>query len=110
MAFSEPPIAPQTLADRAWVAYHALPRDERGRLPSYRSLELAHGLPLAVLSKLFNGERTTVESDTLAKLATALAVSPGWLASSAGDHRAVTRLVTNQLQIADRLLGVETSP
>ncbi len=77
-------MSAQTLADRAWLAYHALPRDSRGRPPSRRSLERAHVLPGATLAKLFGGFKETVEGANVSRLARALGVSSEWLFEGTG--------------------------
>ena len=81
---TDPPREPTDLAHRVWFAYHCLPRRSRNRPPSYRSLELAHGLPLSTFSKLFAGLRQDVDRPTLLKLAQALDVTVDWLATGAG--------------------------
>lgn len=73
------------LADRAWLAYHSLPRDEKGRPPSRRKVEQSNELPPSVLSKLFTGERKSVDASTLFKLAKAFGVSATWLQTGEGD-------------------------
>jgi hypothetical protein len=44
-------------ADRCWLAWHALPRREGGKPPSWRSLELANGLPALLAVKARNVPR-----------------------------------------------------
>jgi hypothetical protein len=68
-------------AERAWLAWHSLPRDENGKPPTRRSLEVNYGLSQAVVSRLFGGYIKTVEAQTLIKLARALHVDPTWLAT-----------------------------
>lgn len=67
------------LPDHVWWAWHCLPRDKRGRPPSWRSLEHIYQLSPATFSKLCSGERKSVDSPTLIKLAEALRVTPTWL-------------------------------
>jgi hypothetical protein len=75
-----------SLAERSWLALHALPRvNNYGDPPSYRSLERRFDLPPSVFSKLFAGERHSVDTPTLQKLATALRVSVEWLATGVGQ-------------------------
>ncbi|WP_437591521.1 hypothetical protein [Sorangium sp. So ce1000] len=81
-----PGILGDALVDRAWWALHCLPRDKKGKPPSYRSLEVQYKLPLAILSKLFSGERHAVEERTLPKLASALRVTPDWLLTGKGER------------------------
>jgi hypothetical protein len=73
-----------TLADRVWLAYWSLPRGPRKRPPSYKKLEESAGLPNGILSKLITEERKGATPDTLALLAQALRVEPGWLAWGTG--------------------------
>jgi DNA-binding Xre family transcriptional regulator len=47
-------------------------------------VEEEHGLPGASLNKIFSGSRKSVESDTLVRLAEALAVTVEWLWSGKG--------------------------
>lgn len=79
-----------TLAERAWYAYHALPRDFRGNPPSYRSLEQEHGLPQATFAKLFGGHKKSVGSANLPRLCRALGVNVAWLTESVGDPPELT--------------------
>ncbi|XXX79273.1 hypothetical protein WMF30_10910 [Sorangium sp. So ce134] len=76
-------------AARVVAAYQRLPLNHRNRSPSYRSLEVGHRLPLAVMSKLARGTIASVDSDTLVKLANALRVSPDWLLNGDGDPPAL---------------------
>jgi hypothetical protein len=73
-----------TLADRAWYAYHCLPRDRRGKLPSVRELERDHALAQATLAHIFTGRRALHRSDTAPKIAKALRASESWLRGDAG--------------------------
>lgn len=49
-----------------------------------KSLEAAHELPAALLSKLFSGERRGFDAATAPKMARALGVSIGWLLEGKG--------------------------
>lgn len=82
---TSPPGPGKSLASRTWFALHCLPRDEKGRPPSYRSLELNYDLPRSVLSRLFSDDRKTVDASTLGKLAKAFRVSPEWLLDGEGS-------------------------
>lgn len=73
-----------TLADRAWYAYHCLPVDHDGKLPSLRQLEIAYGLSTAMLSKVMHGKRTNHETDTIPKFAEALRCSVQFLLTGEG--------------------------
>lgn len=79
-----------TLADRAWLAYHSLSRNSRGKPPSQKSLEEAHDLSRATLSKTFSGERTQHRADTLHAMAEALGVSADWLLKGEGEAPVAT--------------------
>jgi transcriptional regulator with XRE-family HTH domain len=57
-----------TLADRVWQLIWSLPRNKRGKPPSYRSLEQEAGLSGGTLSRLTLGERDRPEPETLAAL------------------------------------------
>lgn len=79
----DPPL--ESLADRAWWAFHSLPRDRLGRPPAATALEQAHGLSRGTLGKIFSGSRKTAEASTLARMAKALNVTADWLASGIGS-------------------------
>jgi len=68
-----------TLADRAWFAYHCLPRDRRGKLPFLKELELEHGLSGGTLSHMMSGRRSQFRFETMPKISEALRVSEPWL-------------------------------
>jgi hypothetical protein len=68
-----------TVADRVWFAYHCLPRDDAGTLPSYRQLELAYGLSIGTFSKTVLGLRTNHWPDTIPKMSAALRCPGQWL-------------------------------
>lgn len=74
-----------TIADRAWYAWHCLPRSKKGKPPSWKSLEKEYGVATTTFSKLFSGERKTVELETLPKMASALRVSEMWLYKGEGE-------------------------
>jgi len=73
--------APSSSAARIWFAYHCLPRDEAGRLPSIRSVEDGHGIAHGTLNKMFEAraklERTNHERVT--RIAEGLRVTTDWL-------------------------------
>lgn len=73
-----------TLADRVWFAYHCLPYDETGALPSHARLERAYGLSGGTFSKTIHGVRTEHMRGTLPKMAEALRVSASWLDEGIG--------------------------
>ncbi len=80
----EAPSAPlETLADRAWYAYHALPRSN-GRLPAWSWLEAEAGLPEQLLSDVFSGGRRTLDEAKATAVAGVLGVSVEWLLQAKG--------------------------
>lgn len=80
------PVIPlESLNDRVWYAWNCLPRIDRGKPPSWKSLEKKFEISGATFSKLVSGERSTVDADTLTKLARALEVTVAWLASGEGE-------------------------
>ncbi len=81
-ASAPPPV--NDLADRVWLAYHALPRDAKGRPPSRRKVEIENNLPRSIFSKLFTDERGSIGGASTVKLAKALAVSTDWLLTGEG--------------------------
>lgn len=76
--------------ERAWRAWHSLPRDENGEPPSQRSIEKRHDLPQGTLSKVFKGDRANLQADTLEQLAEALGTSPAWLLRGHGEPPRLT--------------------
>lgn len=74
-----------SFADRAWHAYHCLPRTRRGKPPSYNSLEKAHGLSSGTLSRVMLGERAEFAMSTVEAIARALQVSLDWLMEGKGE-------------------------
>lgn len=77
------PLLP-SLADRAWHAWHCLPRDSRGKPPSRASLEKPVGLSYATLSKIMLGEREDPGFAQLKLIAKALQCDVNWLADGDG--------------------------
>lgn len=75
----------ETVSDRAWLAYHSLPRDSAGKPPKRVDLERAHGLPQALFSKLFRGARVSFSMKTWKAIASALQVSLDWLVNGDGE-------------------------
>jgi lambda repressor-like predicted transcriptional regulator len=73
------------MAQRAWFAWHCLPRDEKGRPPSWRSLEADHGLSNATLKRLVDGKLPRPGMERLERMAEALGVTPQWLHSGRGE-------------------------
>lgn len=69
----------ESFADRAWYAWHCLPRGKKGRPPTQRKLSLEYDIPIGTLSKVFDGTRKDVERATIKKMAAALQVSEQWL-------------------------------
>lgn len=78
-------ISLESLSDRVWFAWNCLPRTNRGKPPSWKQLEKDFEISGATFSKLVSGERSTVDSDTLGKLAQALNVTTDWLTKRKGD-------------------------
>lgn len=75
----------QSIGHRAWHAYYCLPRDEKGKPPSYRSLEEAHGVANAGLQKMVKGNLRRPGYEVLSKIAAALNVTPHWLQTGEGE-------------------------
>lgn len=71
--------------DRAWLAWHSMPRGAKGKPPSWRSIELEHKLAEGTFSKLFKGHRTEQGMPMLARIARALHVDVVWLVHGIGD-------------------------
>jgi len=74
-----------SFADRAWLAYHSLPRSKKGKPPSYRSLEDAVALSNGTISRIMLGEREDHGYETKTALARVLCVSAEWLAEGRGE-------------------------
>ena len=89
-------------ADRCWLAWHALPRRENGKPPSWRSLELANGLPDGTLSKIFKGDRKQHALSTYQRIAAALRVDVVWLVYGQGTPPAVVGALPPRDAPADR--------
>lgn len=63
-----------------WYAYHCLPRDPDGSLPSLRQLEREHQLSNGILSRVLKGERLAgIEHETIKRIRRALRVTEHWL-------------------------------
>jgi len=75
----------QSIGHRAWHAYYCLPRDEKGKPPSYRSLEDAHGVSNAGLQKMIKGNLRRPGYEVLSNIAAALKVTPHWLQTGEGE-------------------------
>lgn len=81
--------AKETLNDRVWYAFHCLQR-VRGKPPAATAVEAQHDISRGTLSRLFKGDRKTVDNETLAKLATALNVTTDWLSRGIGERPKLT--------------------
>ena len=82
-----------TLAQRAWFAWHCLPRTEKGQPPSIRSLEGAYELSNAQLRKLIMGLSKRPSYGELVKMAMALDCDPEWLQSGQGEGPRATTFI-----------------
>lgn len=83
-----------SLAERAWYAFHCLPRGSRTKKPTPPTvLEKAHGLPRGSLGLIFSGTRTEPRLATRAKLAEALQVTEDWLIRGTGTPPTLTGLL-----------------
>jgi transcriptional regulator with XRE-family HTH domain len=74
-----------TIAQRAWFAWHCLPRTEKGQPPPIAQLERDHGLSHAQLRKLVMGLSKRPSYSTLTRAAQALACAPEWLGDNEGE-------------------------
>lgn len=74
-----------TLAERAWLAWHSLPRGPKGDPPGWKGLEAEHGVPGATFSKMFSGKRAEPRGTTVAAMARALHVDAAWLQFGQGE-------------------------
>lgn len=83
------PMAEETLNDRVWYAFHCLPR-VRGKPPAATAVETEHAISRGTLSRLFKGDKKTVDSSTLVKLSKALGVTMEWLTSGVGERPKLT--------------------
>ena len=75
----------QSIGHRAWHAYFCLPRDEKGKPPSYRALEREQGLNNGPIQKMIKGNLTRPGVDVHNKIAKALSADPHWLQTGEGD-------------------------
>lgn len=68
---------PENLADRLWLAWHALPRGKRGKPPTKAEVERSVDPPISngTLNKIFSEEKLSVELETAKRLAHAFHVS-----------------------------------
>jgi transcriptional regulator with XRE-family HTH domain len=80
----------ESFADRAWYAYHCLPRTKRGKPPSYNSLEKAAGISSGTISRAMLGDREEFSKSTLEALARVLNVSIDWLVDGRGEKPPLT--------------------
>lgn len=69
----------EALRWRAWQAYHQLPFEDNGRLPSVRSLERDFDLPNSTFTKLFRGRLIRPGPKVARGVAMALRVDATWL-------------------------------
>ncbi len=72
----------ESFADRAWLAWHSLPRDERGKPPSMAAVERSVTPPLSngTLQKIFNEtKKSPGRQPTQEQLAKALQADFNWL-------------------------------
>jgi hypothetical protein len=83
---------PKNLADRAWYAWHCLPR-RNGKPPTRDWLEERHKLPQGVLSKIMKGKRNSLREATLKRIAVALNAKPEWLGQGRGPAPQADHLV-----------------
>jgi hypothetical protein len=73
------------MAERAWFAYNALERDERGELPAIRAIERQHGVPHNSLNKFIQGRLTRPGPIVMQSIANALQTSVEWLTLERGE-------------------------
>ena len=73
-----------TIGQRAWFAWHCLPRNDKGQPPSISQLEREHGLSHAQLRKIVMGLSSRPSYSTLTRAAQALDCAPEWLADGEG--------------------------
>ena len=73
-----------SIAQRAWFAWHCLPRTDKGQPPPIAQLERDHGLSHAQLRKLVMGLSKRPSYSTLTRAAQALECPPEWLADGEG--------------------------
>ena len=111
--FPDQPVAMSSLAERAWFAYHCLPRGKRNKPPPYRQLEQQVGLTNGTFSRLFLGERERPEPETVVGIAKVLGVTLDWLLTGKGDGPKPVGIVPPRLpylveEPAESTLQVET--
>jgi transcriptional regulator with XRE-family HTH domain len=76
-----------SLADRAWYAYHCLPRDPAGYPPNLKDLEIEVGISsYGTLSHVMAGRRSNHRADTFGKMAKAFRVTEAWLRGEEGER------------------------
>jgi len=75
-------MTPKTMGERAWYAYHCLPRGKNGKPPPRRPFEEAHGLHNGTLKRVFLG--ASPRAEMLDKVALALEVPIEWLLRGEG--------------------------
>lgn len=106
-----------SLADRAWLAFQALPRNERGELPEETKIESATGLSRGLLGKIFSGKQHGVTTKVLPRLARALGTTQDFLTDEAGTWPQLkfpprprkVKYDGNQ-EIPEKLVGTVTEP
>ena len=81
----------EALRWRAWQAYHQLPFEDDGRLPSQRSLEDGQELSNGTLTKLFRGRLVRPGPAVQRKVAIALRVDRDWLWEGKGAGPVIVR-------------------
>lgn len=93
-----------TMAERAWYAYHCLLRED-GKPPKIRPFEEAHGIHNGTLKRVFLGRKP--RADMLGKVAIALGVTMDYLVYGIGDPPKLTGPLPS---IATLQKGQETPP
>lgn len=79
-----------TPGDRAWYAYHCLPRQRGGKPPTIKSLADKHKANASAFTRLFTNERTGLRGTTATKVAAALGVTVEWIMDGVGDAPTLT--------------------
>jgi transcriptional regulator with XRE-family HTH domain len=81
-----------TLADRAWFAYHCLPRDPDGKPPAATALEERSQPPISrgTLSKTFSGKRTKHTAEVMDRVAKVLHTTVDFLLKGEGEPPKLT--------------------
>lgn len=79
-------LRPEDVAflERAWLAWHSMPRQANGKPPSWRSIELEHNLAEGTFSKMFKGHRREHGLAMYERLARALRTEVLWLVHGVG--------------------------